>query len=108
MDEIWNITTKPLRSYGFASYIQYMIEVVTREKFYKDVAHEPLRPVVPKDLRTHHASSSATLVASSRTTHNGGASSTSSTNTGFMKMFRDIFAMCRRMDQRMDVMEQHL
>jgi hypothetical protein len=40
-----------------------MIEVVTREKFYKDVAHEPLHPAVPKDPRTHHASSSAPAVA---------------------------------------------
>jgi hypothetical protein len=38
VDEIWNITTNPLRSCGFALYIQYMIEVVTKEKFYKDVA----------------------------------------------------------------------
>jgi hypothetical protein len=28
-------------------YIQYMIEVVTWEKFYKEVAHEPLRATVP-------------------------------------------------------------
>jgi hypothetical protein len=42
MDEIWNIATNPLRSCGFTPYIQYMIEVVTHEKFYKDVAHEPL------------------------------------------------------------------
>jgi hypothetical protein len=27
MDEIWNIATNPLRSHGFAPYIQYMIEV---------------------------------------------------------------------------------
>jgi hypothetical protein len=103
-DEIWNITTNPLRSCGFAPYIQYMIKVVTREKFYKDVAQESLRPVVPKDLRTHHASSLAPPVASSHTTDSGGATSASSTNTGFMKMFRGIFAMFRRTDQHMDVM----
>jgi hypothetical protein len=34
VDEIWNITTNPLRSCGFPPIIQYMIEVVTREKFY--------------------------------------------------------------------------
>jgi hypothetical protein len=34
--EIWNIATNPLRSCGFAPYIQYMIEVMTKEKFYKD------------------------------------------------------------------------
>jgi hypothetical protein len=56
MDEIWNIATNPLRSCGFAPYIQCMIEVVAHEKFYKDVAHEPLRPAVPKDPKTHHAS----------------------------------------------------
>jgi hypothetical protein len=83
-----------------------MIEVVTWDKFYKDVAHEPLHPVVPKDPRTHRASSSAPPVASFHITRSGGASSTSSTNTGFMKMFRGIFAMCRCTDQRMDVMEQ--
>jgi hypothetical protein len=42
VDEIWNIETNPQRSYGFSPYIQYMIEVVAHEKFYKDVAHEPL------------------------------------------------------------------
>jgi hypothetical protein len=42
VDEIGNIATNPLRSCGFTPYIQYMIEVVTREKLYKDVAHEPL------------------------------------------------------------------
>jgi hypothetical protein len=28
VDEIWNIATNPLRSYGFAAYIQFMIESV--------------------------------------------------------------------------------
>jgi hypothetical protein len=28
VDEIWNIATTPLRSYGFAPYIQFMIEFV--------------------------------------------------------------------------------
>jgi hypothetical protein len=36
VDEIWKIATNPLRSCGFAPYIQYMIEMVTNEKFYKD------------------------------------------------------------------------
>jgi hypothetical protein len=106
VDEIWNIATNPLRSCGFAPYIQYMIEVVTKEKFYKDSKHDPLRPVVPKDLRTSRASASAS--AAPRTTHSGGASSTSSTNSSFLKMFRGIFAMCRRTDQCLDVMEQRL
>jgi hypothetical protein len=44
VDEIWNIATKPLRSCGFAPYIQYMIEMVTKEKFYKDSRHDPLHP----------------------------------------------------------------
>jgi hypothetical protein len=81
MDEIWNIATNPLRSYEFAQYIQYMIEVVTKEKFYKDVAQEPLHPVVPKDPRTHRASSLAPPVAPSRTTRSGGASSAPVTPT---------------------------
>jgi hypothetical protein len=82
-----------------------MIEVVTCEKFYKDVAHEPLHPTVPKDPRAPRASSSALVVAPSRTTRRGDASSASSSNTGFLKMFRGIFTMCHRTDHRTDVME---
>jgi hypothetical protein len=109
VDEIWNITTNPLRSYGFALYIQYVIEVVTKEKFYKDVAHEPLHPAMPKDPRTHRASSSTPANAPSLTTHNSGASSSApSVNSNFMKMFKGIFDMCRCTDQRMDVMDQCL
>jgi hypothetical protein len=81
VDEIWNIATNPLRSCGFALYIQYMIEVVTKEKFYNDVAHEPLRPIVPKDPRAPHAGSSTPAAAPSCTTHSGGASSTPSVNS---------------------------
>jgi hypothetical protein len=44
VDEIWNIATNPFRSCGFAPYIQYMIEMVTKEKFYKDSRHDPLCP----------------------------------------------------------------
>jgi hypothetical protein len=106
VDEIWNIATNPLRSCGFAPYIQYMIEVVTKKKFYKDSRHDPLRPAVPKDLRTSRASASSSTAP--RTTHSGGASSASSTNSGFLKMFRGIFVMCRRTVQRLDVMEQRL
>ena len=72
VDEIWNIATNSLRSSGFAPYIQYMIEMVTKEKFYKDSRHDPLRPAVPKDPRASHASSSP---APSHTTHSGDASS---------------------------------
>jgi hypothetical protein len=43
MDEIWNITTSPLRSCGFAPFIQFMIKSVAQEKFYKDVHHDSLR-----------------------------------------------------------------
>jgi hypothetical protein len=103
MNEIWNIATNPLRSCGFAPYIQYMIEVVTKDKFYKDSRHDPLCPAMPKDPRTSRASASA--LAAPHTTHNGGASSTSSTNISLLKMFRGIFVMCQRMDQRLDVME---
>jgi hypothetical protein len=56
IDEIWNIAINPKRSCGFALYIMHMIEVVAHEKFYNDVAHEPLRPVVPKDPRSHRSS----------------------------------------------------
>jgi hypothetical protein len=92
VDEIWNIATNSLRSSGFAPYIQYMIEMVIKEKFYKDSRHDPLRPTVPKDPRTSRAS--ASVYAARHTTHSVGASSTSSTNSGFLKMFRGIFKMC--------------
>jgi hypothetical protein len=49
VDEIWNIATNPLKSCGFATYIQFMIESVAQEKFYKDVCHDSLRPAMPKD-----------------------------------------------------------
>jgi hypothetical protein len=92
VDEIWNIATNPLRSCGFASYIQFMIEFVTQEKFYKDVRHDSLRPAVPKDPRASRAASAAAP----------------STNSSFLKMLRGIFATCRRTDQCLDVMDQHL
>jgi hypothetical protein len=79
-----------------------MIEMVTKEKFYNDSRHDPLRPAVPKDLMASHAGSFA---APSRTTRSGGASSASSTNNGFLKMFRGIFAMCQCMNQCLDLME---
>jgi hypothetical protein len=97
VDEIWNIATNPLRSYVFAPYIWYMIEMVIKEKFYNDSRHDPLCPVVPKDPRASRAGSSA--AAPSRTTRSGGASSASSTNSGFLKIFRGIFAMCRCTNQ---------
>jgi hypothetical protein len=106
MDEIWNIATNLLRSCGFAPYIQYMIEVVTKEKFYKDSIHDPLHLAVPKDLRTSRACASASMAP--RITRSGGASSASSTNNGSLKMFRGIFAMCRHTDHLLDVMEQRL
>jgi hypothetical protein len=96
---------QPLRFCGFAPYIQYMIEIVTKEKFYKDSRYDPLRPTVPKDPRASRAGLAA---APSDTTHSGGASFASSTNNGFLKMLRGIFAMCRRTDQCLDVMEQRL
>jgi hypothetical protein len=86
-----------------------MIEMVTKEKIYMDSRHDPLHPAVPKDLRASHAGSFATPAATpSCTTHSDGVSSASSTNNGFLKMSRGIFAMCRRMDQRLDVLEQCL
>jgi hypothetical protein len=83
VDEIWNIATNPLRSCGFATYIQFFIESVAQEKFYKDVHHDSLRPAVPKDPRASRAGSSA---APSCTTHSGGAPSAPATNSGILKM----------------------
>jgi hypothetical protein len=109
VDEIWNISINPLRSCGFAPYIQFMIETVAQDKFYKDVRHDSLRPAVPKDPRAPHASSSAATVAPpSRTTRSGGASSTHAPNTGILKMLWGIFTTCQCTDQRQDVMDQHL
>jgi hypothetical protein len=101
--EIWNIAINPLRSCGFTTYIMCMLKIVAHERFYKDVAHEPLRPTVSKAPARRQPSPPPT-VAPSRVTHNGGASSSSS-NSGFLKMFRDIFAMCCHTYQRIDVME---
>jgi hypothetical protein len=98
VDEIWNIAINPLQSCGFASYIMYVVETVAHERFYKDVAHEPLRPAVPKDSARCHTSPPSD-VAPTRTTHGGGASSSSSSsNSSFLKMFRGIFAVCYRTD----------
>jgi hypothetical protein len=105
VDDIWNIATNPLRSCGFAPYIQFIIESVTQEKFYKDVCHDSLRPAVPNDPRASRAGSSATP---SRTTRSGGAPSTPATNSSILKMLRGIFATCRCTDQRLDVMDQRL
>jgi hypothetical protein len=85
LDEIWNIATNPLRSCGFATYIQFMIESVTQEKFYKDVRHNSLCPAVPKDPGASHAGSSA-APAPSRNTHSGGAPSAPAINSGILKM----------------------
>jgi hypothetical protein len=104
VDEIWNIATNPLRSYGFAPYIQFMIEYVAHEKFYKDVRHDSLRPVVPKDPRASRAGFSTT--AASHTTHSGSAPSAPATNSGILKVLWGIFATCRRTDQCLDVMDQ--
>jgi hypothetical protein len=68
MDEIRNIATNPARSYGFALYIQFMIEIVAHENFYKDIKHEPLCPTVPKDPRTHRTASPPPIVTPSCST----------------------------------------
>jgi hypothetical protein len=86
VDDIWNIATNPQRSCGFTLYIQCMIEVVANENFYKDVAHEPLRPIVPMDPRAHRTASPPPVVAPSCTTR-GGSVSSSSQHSGFLKMF---------------------
>jgi hypothetical protein len=109
VDLIWNIATNPLSSCGFAPYIQFMIESMAQEKFYKDVRHDSLRPAVPKDPRASHVGSSAAPAAApSRTTRSGGAPSAPATNSGILKMLWGIFTACRHTDQRMDVMDQCL
>jgi hypothetical protein len=109
VDEIWNIATNPLKSCSFAPYIQFMIESVAQEKFYKDVRHDSLRPAMPKDPRASHAGSSAAPTATpSRTTCSGCAPSAPATNSGILNMLRGIFATCRRIDQCLDVMDQRL
>jgi hypothetical protein len=106
VDEIWNIATNPLRSCGFAPYIQFMIESMTQEKFYKDVCHDSLCPAVPKDPRASRAGSSATPAAApSHTTRSDGAPSAPTTNSDILKMLWSIFATCWRTDQRLDVMD---
>jgi hypothetical protein len=89
VDEIWNIATNPLRSCGFAPYIQFMIENVAQKKFYKDVRHESLHPAVPKDPRASCVGSSA---APSHTTCSGGAPSAPAPYSGILKMLWGIFA----------------
>jgi hypothetical protein len=105
VDEICNIATNPLRSCGIAPYIQFMIESMAREKFYKDVHHDSLRHAVPKDLRASRAGSS---VVPSHTTRSGGASSAPATNSDILKMLWGIFATCQCTDQRLHVMDHYL
>jgi hypothetical protein len=85
-----------------------MIETVAHEKFYKDVHHDSLRPAVPKDPRAPSVGSSTAAAAPSCTTHSGGGPSAPSVNSGILKMLRGIFAICRRTDQQMDVLDQRL
>jgi hypothetical protein len=109
VDEIRNIATNPLRSCGFAPYIQFMIESLAQEKFYKDVHHDSLRPTMPKDPRASRASSFAAPTATpSRTIRSGDAPSTPATNSGILKILQGIFATCRRTDQHLDMMDQCL
>jgi hypothetical protein len=85
-----------------------MIEMVAYEKFYKDVKHESLCPIVPKDLRTHCTASPPPAMAPSCSTRSGGASSSSVQGSGMLKMFWGIFTMCPHSDQQLDVIEQHM
>jgi hypothetical protein len=82
-----------------------MIETVDHERFYKDVAHEPLRPAIPKALARRHTSPPLDVAPPHATRSGGTSSSSSSSNSGFLKMFQGIFAMCHCIDQRMDVMD---
>jgi hypothetical protein len=63
-----------------------MIEMVAHDRFYKDVAYEPLCLAVSKDS-THRRTSPPPDVAPTRTARSGGESSSSSSNSGFLKMF---------------------
>jgi hypothetical protein len=109
VDEIWNIAINPLRSCGFAPYIQFMIEYVAQEKFYKGLCHDSLRPAVPKDPRASRAGSSAAPAAApSHTTRGGAAPSAPTTNSDILKMLWCIFATCLCTDQCLDVMDQCL
>jgi hypothetical protein len=104
VDEICSIATNPLRSCGFAPCIQYMIETVAHETFYKDVHHDSLHPTVQAPC----AGSSTIAATPSHTTRGGGASSTPSSNSGILKMLWGIFATCRCTNQCLDVMDQCL
>jgi hypothetical protein len=84
-----------------------MIEMMPHERFYKDVAHELLCPVVPKDS-AHCRTSPPIDMAPTHTACNGGASSSFNSNSSFLKMFWGIFAMCCHTDQCMNVMGHHL
>jgi hypothetical protein len=109
VNEIWNIATNPLRSCGFAPYFLFMIEFVAHEKFYKDVHHDSLRTVMPKDSRASRADSSTAPAATpSRTTRSGGASSAPVPNFSILKMLRGIFDICRCTNQRLDMMDHRL
>jgi hypothetical protein len=55
--------------------------------------------------RDSHAGS---LAAPSHTTRSGGAPSAPATNSGILKMLWGIFATCRRTNQRLDMIDQHL
>jgi hypothetical protein len=93
VDEIWNIATNPLKSCGFAPYIQFMIKSMAHEKFYKDVCHDSLHPTVPKNPRASRVGSSATPAASpSCTIRSGGAPSAPAPNSNILKMLCGIFA----------------
>jgi hypothetical protein len=107
INEIWNIAINTQRSCGFTPYIMCIIEVVAHEKFYKDVAHEPLHPTVPKPPGRRHTSPPLD-VAPSHTTHGDSASSSSSANSSIMKMFQGIFSMCHHTERRMDVMDRRI
>jgi hypothetical protein len=73
------------------------------------VCHDPFLPAVSKDPRASHVSSSvAPAVAPSCTTHSGGAPSAPTPNSGILNMLWGIFVTCQRIDQRLDVMDQHL
>jgi hypothetical protein len=87
VDEIWNIAINPLRSCGSAQYIMCMIEMVAHDRFYKDVAYEPLCLAVSKDSTHRRTSPPPPDVAPTRTARSGGASSSSSSNSSFLKMF---------------------
>jgi hypothetical protein len=99
--EIVNISTSPLRSYGIAPRIMFIIEKVAREALVKDVVCGDLKPNTPC-LPVYPRGSSPPPAAAS-TVRTRGATSSSSGGSTLFKMFKSIVGMCRSSRHRQDV-----